>query len=425
MESEREALAQRATRRRLAMEAEESLRRIREFPGNPLAMRYFHDLFQARFADNQTLPESGQVVGTMCVQVPDELIYAAGAVPYRLCSGAFAFDQVGGEFMPARSCPLVRATFGMLHINESLWGDRLSGVVIPTTCDQKKKVAERIGARSYRVVQLEMPPGKESEAARFYWQESVKEFALTLQGITGQRLTRSRLREAIARKSRASALYRKLFELRKSDPSPMFGKDMLLVTNGYFLDDIDNWTRAAEALVSEIEARQREGVSAGNRKAPRILLTGSPPVFPNFKLPLHIEESGGIIVADEVCSSSRLLYDAVICDGTTLDEMVCAVADRYLKPCTCPCLSPNTDRQRKLADMVREFGVDGVAYQAFSGCMPYEMEQGLISRVLEEMGVPMLYIETDYSPEDQGQLSTRVEAFIESLRFRKRKAKQA
>jgi hypothetical protein len=33
-------------------------------------------------------------------------------------------------------------------------------------------------------------------------------------------------------------------------------------------------------------------------------------------------------------------------------------------------------------------------------------------------------VETDYSPEDQGQLSTRVEAFIESIKFRKRKKRK-
>jgi len=266
-----------------------------------------------------------------------------------------------------------------------------------------------------------MPSSKESEAARFYWQESVKKFTLDLQQITGQKITKKKVREAIAKKTRAAELYRKLYELRKSNPSPLFGKDMLLVTNGYFLDDIDSWMEAVKLLITEIEERTTQKFSAGNRNAPRILLTGSPPIFPNIKLPILVEQSGGIIVADEVCSSSRLLYDSVAYDEASLNDMVPAIADRYLKPCTCPCLTPNTDRQRKLTDMASDFAVDGVIYQAFSGCLPYEMEQNQIARVLEEQGVPMLYVETDYSPEDQGQLSTRVEAFIESIKFKKRK----
>lgn len=420
MENDRDALMRRTTRIHLAMEAEETLRRIEEFPDNPVAMGYFYEFFRNLFTYGPVLPEADKVIGTMCVQVPDELIYAAGAVPFRLCSGAFAYDQIGAEFMPAKSCPVVRATCGMLRVNESLWGDKLSAVIIPTTCDQKKKAAEMITDLSYEVYSLEMPSSKESEAARFYWQESVKKFALDLQKITRQKITRKKVVEAIIKKTRATELYRKLHELRKSDPSPLFGKDMLLVTNAFFLDDIDRWMEAVSLLVTEIQERVAQKFSAGNRHSPRILLTGSPPIFPNIKLPVLVEQSGAIIVADEVCSSSRLLYDSVAYDEANLNDMIPAIADRYLKPCTCPCLTPNTDRQRKLVDMVSDFAADGVIYQAFSGCLPYEMEQQQIARVLEEQGVPMLYVETDYSPEDQGQLSTRVEAFIESIKMRKR-----
>jgi benzoyl-CoA reductase/2-hydroxyglutaryl-CoA dehydratase subunit BcrC/BadD/HgdB len=33
----------------------------------------------------------------------------------------------------------------------------------------------------------------------------------------------------------------------------------------------------------------------------------------------------------------------------------------------------------------------------------------------------MLYIETDYSPDDKGQMSTRIEAFLESLKNRRKR----
>ena len=103
------------------------------------------------------------------------------------------------------------------------------------------------------------------------------------------------------------------------------------------------------------------------------------------------------------------------------DESEPAIINTSLKPCTCPCLTPNTDRNRKLEEMVASHNVEGVIYQAFSGCMPYEMEPRQINTTLTEAGVPMLYLETDYSNEDLGQLSTRVEAFIESIKARRRK----
>ena len=125
---------------------------------------------------------------------------------------------------------------------------------------------------------------------------------------------------------------------------------------------------------------------------------------------------GGIIVVDEFCSSNRLLYDTVAVDEWNMYDMIPAIADRYLKACTCPSFTPNLERERKLLSYIKEFKVDGVVYQSFSGCQLYEIESLRISKLLEQQNIPMLFIETDYSPDDKGQLITRVEAFTEALK---------
>jgi len=71
--------------------------------------------------------------------------------------------------------------------------------------------------------------------------------------------------------------------------------------------------------------------------------------------------------------------------------------------------------------MAESYKVDGIVYQSLSGCMPYEMEQRQVGAAMDEINLPVLYLETDYSPEDEGQLSTRIEAFIESIKARRRK----
>jgi benzoyl-CoA reductase/2-hydroxyglutaryl-CoA dehydratase subunit BcrC/BadD/HgdB len=44
------------------------------------------------------------------------------------------------------------------------------------------------------------------------------------------------------------------------------------------------------------------------------------------------------------------------------------------------------------------------------------MEAYGVEKNLEDGGVPTLRIDTDYSPDDQEQIRTRVEAFIERIR---------
>lgn len=404
------------------MESNATLQKLADFPDTFKSMAYFHDLFRKVYSGEQPAADNREMtIGTMCAQVPDELIYAAGARPLRLCSGFNAYDQIGAELMPAKSCPVVRATLGMLQVHQSFFAEKLGGVVVPTTCDQKKKSAETLADYGFRVHILEMPPSKETEAARHYWQESVRQFAGVLQEWTGRRITGKGLKKAIDNSLKAGQVFRRLHELQAANPAVIHGHDVFLITNAYFFDDIKSWIMAVAEVCDEAADRAKKGVNAGSRRAPRILFTGSPPIFPNFKVPVLVAEAGGIIAADEVCSSSRLLYDAPSYDEANLYDMVPALADCYLKPCTCPCLTPNTDRQRKIVNMVKRIKADGVIYQAFSGCLPYEMEQKRIRSVLESENIPMLYVETDYSPEDLGQLSTRIEAFLESIKARSRK----
>ncbi len=408
---------------RLAREAENILDHITDrFDDNPQAMDYFYDLFRRVYCQGEEIPCRDTLIGTTCIQVPDELIYAVGATPVRLCNGSYHYDQVGGDFMPAKSCSLVKATLGMLHsANPVPRVGRPELIINTATCDQKKKSADMLRGMGHEVYDLDLPSNKESQAARLYWRESVHDLTGRLSEVTGNKLTASSLKVAMAKSASAQSAFRGMHNFRKQSPALFLGKDAFLVTNAFFFDDIERWTAAVDRLNRELQQRQDEGFQAAQRKAPRILFTGSPPIFPNLKLPLLIEEAGGVVVADETCSSSRMLYDMAAVDEWRLYDMVDALADRYLKPCTCPIFTNNLDRQRRLLELAASFDVDGVVYQSLAGCQVYEMEQSSIAASLNAQGIPMLYVESDYSPDDMGQLSTRIEAFIESIKARKRK----
>ena len=48
-------------------------------------------------------------------------------------------------------------------------------------------------------------------------------------------------------------------------------------------------------------------------------------------------------------------------------------------------------------------------------CTPYQIEATSVERAAKTAGIPVLRIDTDYSMGDIGQLSTRVEAFLEMI----------
>lgn len=408
--------------RHKAMEAITVLNTIKEdFTQHPETMNYFYDLYEKVHCKHESLHDNKAKVGTMCIQVPSEIIYALDAVPVRLCNGFYADDEIGSDMLPAKSCPLVKATVGQFASQN--FSDKPDVIVSPTTCDQKAKSGAIIEDMGYTVFDMEFPRTKESEESREYWRRSVRKFTKELSTDLNKKLTKKKLKESIQKIGYAQHLYHKLNGLRKNSSSPILGKDMFLVTNAFFFDNLDNWIEATTQLLKECEQRVKEKVNAAHKSSPRIVYTGSPPIFPNLKIPLLVEQSDAIIVADETCSSNRMFNDMVSVDEWFLYDMVDSVADRYLKGCTCPIFTKNDDRKRRIIDLVKDYKAEGVIYQAFAGCQVYEMEQRSVLEAMEKEGIPILYIESDYSPSHLGQLTTRIEAFVESLKNRRRKNK--
>lgn len=408
---ERRERAQAAAKGRLAREAAESLRRVEEtFPDAAEAMGWFREAHRRAFVRGEPPAGAGVPVGTTCIQVPLELLRAVGARPVRLCAGAHAWEPAGADYLPAKGCPLVRSMLGRVALGEPGL-PRL--VVNVSSCDQKRKAGEVLEELGREVHHLELPPSTRTEGSRQAWRQEVARLAGALSAHTGIRLTRRRLADAVAEHGSARRAFRRLHELRRRPAPAISGTEVILVAGAFFLEELGRWTEAVDRLADELERRPPP---APSRPRPRLLFTGSPPVFPNLKLPLLLEQAGGWLVADEVCSGSRPLHDAVHVAEAALYDMLPALADRYLKPCTCPVFVSGEDRRRRLVELAGTFGIQGAVYQTFTGCHPFEMEQRGVRAALERAGVPTLAVETDYAPEDEGQLATRVEAFLESLR---------
>ena len=65
--------------------------------------------------------------------------------------------------------------------------------------------------------------------------------------------------------------------------------------------------------------------------------------------------------------------------------------------------------------LAQEYEVDGIIQYDLQFCTPYQIEATSIERAAKAAGIPALRIDTDYSSGDSGQLSTRVEAFLEMI----------
>jgi benzoyl-CoA reductase/2-hydroxyglutaryl-CoA dehydratase subunit BcrC/BadD/HgdB len=84
-------------------------------------------------------------------------------------------------------------------------------------------------------------------------------------------------------------------------------------------------------------------------------------------------ESADMIMGEESCVGERGTRNLTDNTGTTVDEMMDAIVDRYFKV-DCAIFTPNPDRLDHIQEMVAKYNAQGVIHYGLQFCQPYLME---------------------------------------------------
>ena len=360
----------------------------------------------------------GKIIGFFCIQIPEELIYAAGAIPIRIECGFYDTIGPAEELIPKNTCPLIKSSCGFNFLKANPFFELIDVVIIPTTCDGKKKMADVIS--NYKQVwTVNLPQERESEDEQKFWLKQVNSIKEKLEKLTNNKITKKLLKKSIILLHKRTELTRLLAKIRANKIITLSGRDFYLVIQCAFFDDILRWMENVKKLIDELNKNISEGKSIAEENCPRIIMTGSPLMWPNMKLLHIIEESGGIVIADNFCSGGEYFYNPVELDEWSMSAMIQAIADKHLLPIFCPIFIHSDERVDRLLELIKNYKADGVVYHVLRLCQLFDFEFIKISKVLEKEKIPLIKIETEYSEEDSGQIKTRVEAFIEMMEARK------
>jgi benzoyl-CoA reductase/2-hydroxyglutaryl-CoA dehydratase subunit BcrC/BadD/HgdB len=354
-----------------------------------------------------------KIVGTFCVFVPEELVWAANGICVGLCAGAEIGKESAEKILPRNTCALIKSFVGFKLAKLCPYIESCDLVVGETTCDGKKKAYEIF--EEYVPLHVMELPQMKRDVDRDLFKSEVLRFKGKIEEITGQEITAGRLKEAIRLINNRRRVLQRLNKLRVASPSPISGRDALLINQISFYDDPPRFTKNINALCDELEKRVVAGEGIVQNGVPRLMMSGCPMAVPNWKLPFVVESSGAVIVGEESCIGTRNTRDLVDEGGQSVDEMIDAIVDRYMR-IDCACFTPNPERLDHIVDMAKELKADGVIHYALQFCHPYTVEAYKVEKALEKANIPLLKIETDYSMEDVEQLKTRVEAFVEQVK---------
>jgi len=340
-------------------------------------------------------------LGWTCTYTPEEVIYAAGALPVMVWGG-LGDTKLADAYMPGNSCSFARSSF-----NAALRGDYnyLDAFVETNSCDNRGKTYDMWVNYSKvpHTYFINTPHSNTEKAHEFFYREVVK-FKKWLENTFKQPISDSSLKEAVEVYNENRALLRKIYDLKMKKPPLLSGTEFLEICLSSLVMPKKEHNELLTKLLNEIERRSdvpKQGV--------RLLVAGS--VMDNSELSKLIESVGGNIVADDWCTGSRYFWNLVTSDGESLR----AIARRYLDKVPSSFMFQREERFRHVAELAKQFKVEAAIMFVIKYCDTHMFDAPLLRDELKAMGLPVLYLEWEHSMSGFAGLKTRIEAFIEMV----------
>ncbi|MCX8031452.1 MAG: double-cubane-cluster-containing anaerobic reductase [Thermodesulfovibrionales bacterium] len=384
----------------------------------PNSMDYFNwimsEIHGGRITEILEYKKEGRpVVGTFCIFIPEEIVIAVGGICVGLCGGSQGPVPDAEKILPRNICPLVKSSYGFKIAKVCPYFQAVDFVYGETTCDAKKKTWELLDKKIPTYV-MEIPQMKRQRDLNL-WLEEVKDFKLKIEKVAKREISFDDLAKAIKIVNDKRKALQRLNKLRYHKPSPISGKDVLLIEQIAFFDDPIRFTEKVNRLCDELEDRIEKGIYVSSEETPRVMISGTPMAMPNWKIHNIIESSGAIVVNEESCVGTRYFKDIVDDNSKTIDEILQKLTERYMK-IDCSCFTPNDERVSQVLKEFKDSQAQGILHYSLQFCHTYNIEAVKIKEACDKSNIPFLSIESDYSPEDIGQLRTRIEAFIEQIK---------
>ncbi len=281
---------------------------------------------------------SGNVVGYMCSYAPEEIIWAFGALPFRLMGTKNAINRADAH-LQAYCCSLVRGS-----LEDALSGrlDFLDGMVFPHTCDSIQRLSDiwRINVKNCFHADVALPAKLDSDSASDYLVATFKKLIKDLESWLGRSVTGKMLQEAADLYNEIRSHLNALYMLRQARPGRIAGSDFHAVVQASMWMDRGEYSR----ILSEIVECITEQTTADSFQGKRIVLSGGvcnvPDIYPT------IESAGAAIVGEDVCTGDRFFQGNIEIQG----DMVENIARRYIDRIGLPGKASRTVRPRQSPD---------------------------------------------------------------------------
>ncbi len=373
---------------------------------NTEVLKYFNKVTEDPGQEARRWKEEtgGKVLGFLLTDVPEELIHAAGFLPFGIYGGEKGMSLADAH-LQNWTCSYVRSCLAL-----SLGGrlDFLDGLVIPQRCDATRMVMGIWNNQKPLSFMNNFRPPRQVErpSAKRYYLGELKRFKKELEEYRGLKIADDELKKSIQLYNSNRTLLLKLFDLHRQDSSLLSSRELYNIIRASMIIPRE---KLKGLLIRLLDTLNYKSPQKTDQKI-KIFISGT--FLEPLEIADYIEESGGTIVGDDLKNGFRYINGNIPEEGDLLQNL----AEGQLRKIPSASFDNSINPRRNfLVNAVQEKRADGFLLLHLKYCEPENFDYYDIQQVLKKAGIPVQKIETEFGDTSLGQLRTRVQAFLEML----------
>lgn len=353
--------------------------------------------------------ESGRIpIGYNCSMVPTPLLSVGKLFPVWMRAPEVTDTETGNFYLSPFNCSYSRCI-----LQSTIEGhcDYLGGIVFAESCIHMDRCYDNMNVARMNdflkdKLRFMLPMPRKDFAPHM---DILKDNLHRLTQELGERfdvdMSDENIRKAIVEHNELVSLLKKISDLRLADNPVITGTEWHTVMVACQIAPIDMLMQPLKKLWTALKKR-----AADVEALPRIMVVGTDIDDPKFTE--LIEKQGCRVVADRYCWGALPGLETIPVDGDVYHNL----AEFYVSSSQCPrMMSQSDERMNYMEKIAKEYRTDGIIFEVMKFCDLWGWEALKAEPKAKEIGVPYMKLEREYHLSGEGQLRTRVQAFVERI----------
>jgi benzoyl-CoA reductase/2-hydroxyglutaryl-CoA dehydratase subunit BcrC/BadD/HgdB len=345
-----------------------------------------------------------KILGYFCPYIPEELIAAAGFIPYRMKALHSKGTSLSDAWYSNMNCSFPRNSFDQILQGDY---DFLDGIIFMNSCDHTRRMYDNLRASEKDNFFLHFidVPHTDHDSSKERYIAQLRAFKVALESEFKIKISDEDILKAIKETNERRRKLKEISNLRKREKLPIRGSELLSLMLA--ITSVPH-KEAVYLLDETFNQIQNRNISSPDDV--RTMFLGS--CFEEVEHFKFIESLGIQIVCDILCLGERYFHSLV--DESS--DPITALVSRYLTNLSCPRMTHGLPyRLEYINYTAKEYKAQGVLAEKLKFCILYGGEMFVLTKEMKEKNTPFLAVEREYKSKNEGQLKTRLQAFMEQI----------